>query len=182
MTPTLAFASFTTPMGLFSVAVGPDGALAAAAFGDRGALASRLRGAALVPDERRAAPARAQVEEWFRGERRAFSVPLAPSGTPFQRRVWDALCAIPFGETRSYAQVARTVGSSARAVGRANATNPICLIVPCHRVIGADGSLTGYAFGEDAKRRLLEFEAAAPRLAQRPADVCTAAANALSLA
>jgi len=87
-------------------------------------------------------------------------VPLAPIGTEFQKRVWDALCAIPVGETRGYAQLAGQLGSpqAARAVGRANATNPICLFVPCHRVIGADGSLTGFAFGEDIKRKLLEHE------------------------
>ena len=86
-------------------------------------------------------------------------MPLAPAGTAFQQRVWKALLRIPFGRTRSYGEIARELRSSARAVGRANSTNPVCLIVPCHRVIGADGSLTGFAFGEDLKRRLLEHEA-----------------------
>jgi methylated-DNA-[protein]-cysteine S-methyltransferase len=158
--PAYHFTQFTTPLGAFSVAVDPAGAVAAAAFGGEAALRGRLRGAALVPDARRTAAAREQVEAWFRGAKLEFSVELSPAGTAFQRRVWGALRAIPFGETRSYGDVARTVGSSARAVGRANATNPICLIVPCHRVIGSDGSLTGYAFGEDTKRRLLDFEAA----------------------
>jgi methylated-DNA-[protein]-cysteine S-methyltransferase len=154
------FTQFPTPMGAFSLAVDSAGAVAATAFGGRSALRARLRGAALVPDARGTATARRQVEAWFRGGSRDFSVELSPAGTPFQRRVWEALRRIPFGQTRSYGDVARTVRSSPRAVGRANATNPICLIVPCHRVIGSDGSLTGYAFGEGRKRRLLEFEAA----------------------
>jgi methylated-DNA-[protein]-cysteine S-methyltransferase len=96
----------------------------------------------------------------FGGKRRDFSVGLSASGTPFQRKVWAALREIPYGETRTYGDVARTVRSSPRAVGRANATNPVCLIVPCHRVIGSDGSLTGYAFGERTKRSLLRLEGA----------------------
>ncbi len=159
-TPTYHYAQFNTPMGGFCVAVDGAGAVAATAFGGKEALRRRLRGAALVSSERGTAAARKQIEAWFQGRRREFSIELSPAGTPFQRRVWEALRAIPFGETRSYGDVARTVGSSPRAVGRANATNPICLIVPCHRVVGSDGSLTGYAFGEDTKRRLLEFEAA----------------------
>ncbi len=158
--PTYRFTQFRTPMGEFSLAVDPAGAVAATAFGDEGALRGRMHGASLVRDPRRTAAAREQVEAWFRGDSQTFSVELSPAGTPFQRRVWDALREIPFGETRSYGDVARLVGSSPRAVGRANATNPICLIVPCHRVVGSDGSLTGYAFGEDTKRRLLEFEGA----------------------
>jgi methylated-DNA-[protein]-cysteine S-methyltransferase len=154
------YSVFKTPAGLFSVAVDSDGAVTAAAFGEGGALMKRLNRGTLVADARKTAPARRQVEAWFNGKRRDFSVGLAPAGTRFQRRVWTALGKIPFGETRSYGDIARTLGSSPRAVGRANATNPICLIVPCHRVIGADGSLTGYAFGKGTKRRLLAFEAA----------------------
>jgi len=154
------FTQITTPIGAFSVAVDAAGAVAATAFGGKGALSARLHGATLLPNARRTAAARRQIEAWFRGRRREFSVELSPAGTAFQRRVWDSLRGIPFGETRSYGDVARLVRSSPRAVGRANATNPICLIIPCHRVIGSDGSLTGYAFGEDRKRRLLEFEAA----------------------
>jgi methylated-DNA-[protein]-cysteine S-methyltransferase len=157
--PVFRYSTFRTPAGKFTVAVDHSGAIAATAFGDRGALRRRLRVGTLVRDERGAAPARRQVEAWFLGKVRGFSARLSPDGTAFQRRVWSALRRIPFGETRSYGDVARTVGSSARAVGRASATNPICLIVPCHRVIGADGSLTGFAFGERTKRRLLEFEA-----------------------
>jgi methylated-DNA-[protein]-cysteine S-methyltransferase len=157
-TPVFRYSTFKTPAGTFTVAVDASGAVAATAFGDRRALRKRLRAGALVHDEHGAAPVRRQVEDWFLGKARGFSARLSPAGTPFQRRVWAALRKIPFGETRSYGDVARAVGSSARAVGRASATNPVCLIVPCHRVIGADGSLTGFAFGEETKRRLLDLE------------------------
>jgi methylated-DNA-[protein]-cysteine S-methyltransferase len=158
--PVFHFSMFRTPFGRFSVAVDKSGAVAAAAFGNREALKSRLGRGTLVEDPKRTGEARRQVAAWFQGRRRDFSVGLSASGTPFQRKVWAALRRIPYGETRSYGDVARTVKSSARAVGRANATNPVCLIVPCHRVIGSDGSLTGYAFGERTKRRLLELEGA----------------------
>ncbi len=157
---TFHFTSFPTPVGTFSIAVDSRGAVAAAAFGRKAELRKRLKAGALVPNPQRAGAARKQVEAWFGGRRRDFSVTLAPAGSPFQKRVWAALGRIPHGQTRSYGELARALGSSPRAVGRANATNPICLIIPCHRVIGSDGSLTGYAFGEATKRRLLEFEAA----------------------
>jgi len=101
-----------------------------------------------------------QLEEFFAGERRRFDLPLAPGGTEFQRAVWSALADIPFGETRSYGELAQTIGrpGSARAVGAANGANPISVIVPCHRVIGAGGKLTGYAGGLPAKKVLLELE------------------------
>lgn len=87
-------------------------------------------------------------------------VPLAPRGTAFQRRVWDALLAIPYGETRTYGELAAALGSSARAVGSAVGKNPVSVIIPCHRVLGAGGSLTGYAGGLDRKRALLALERA----------------------
>jgi methylated-DNA-[protein]-cysteine S-methyltransferase len=104
---------------------------------------------------------RREIEEYFAGQRRTFTVRLAAAGTPFQQAVWSALRKIPFGQTASYGDIAVALGrpGAARAVGRANGTNPICVIVPCHRVIGADGSLTGFAFGEKIKRQLLELEA-----------------------
>lgn len=157
---TYHFSTFRTPAGAFSVAVDAAGSVAATAFGGRRALGARLRRGTLVADPGKTAEARAQVEAWFGGRRRAFTVRLAPAGTPFQRRVWGALRRIPFGQTRSYGDIARALKSSPRAVGRANATNPICLMVPCHRVIGSDGSLTGFAFGEARKRKLLGLEAA----------------------
>jgi methylated-DNA-[protein]-cysteine S-methyltransferase len=107
------------------------------------------------------AHARGELEEYFAGGRRAFSVPLAMHGTAYQRSVWQALLAIPYGETISYGELARRIGSAPRAVGLANGANPLPIIVPCHRVIGADGSLTGFGGGLPVKRALLELEGAA---------------------
>jgi len=156
--PIFHFSSFRTPAGRFSVAVDAAGSVVATAFGGEAALRGRLAKGALIKDAARTAAARRQVEAWFLGKRHDFTLGLSPAGTPFQRRVWATLTRIPYGQTRSYGEVARMVRSSPRAVGRANATNPICLIVPCHRVVGSDGSLTGYAFGEARKRRLLKLE------------------------
>ncbi len=101
-----------------------------------------------------------ELQEYFAGRRRDFDLPLAPRGTEFQRLVWDALRAIPYGETRSYGQIAAAVGRprACRAVGLANNRNPIAIIVPCHRVVGADGTLTGYAGGLPVKAALLTLE------------------------
>ncbi len=111
---------------------------------------------------------RRQLEEYFAGQRTEFDLPLSMHGTPFQRSVWSALCEIGYGQTASYGQVATRLGQpgAARAVGIANARNPISIIVPCHRVIGADGTLTGYGGGLERKRYLLELEQAStqPRL------------------
>ncbi len=106
--------------------------------------------------------AREQLREYFAGRRTAFDLPLAPRGTEFQRAVWREIAAIPFGETLSYAEVARRVGrpGAARAVGAATGRNPIPLVVPCHRVVGADGSLTGFGGGLETKRWLLAHEGA----------------------
>jgi methylated-DNA-[protein]-cysteine S-methyltransferase len=105
--------------------------------------------------------AKRQLQEYFAGKRKTFDVPLAPEGTPFQRTVWKAIAGVPFGATISYAELARRAGrpGSARAAGAAIGRNPIGIIVPCHRVVGADGSLTGYAGGMDKKRALLALEA-----------------------
>jgi methylated-DNA-[protein]-cysteine S-methyltransferase len=102
----------------------------------------------------------AQLEAYFAGELTTFDLPLAPQGSPFQRRVWSALRDIPYGQTESYGTLAERIGrpGAARAVGRANSQNPIAIIVPCHRVIGATGQLTGYAGGMDRKRALLDLE------------------------
>ena len=161
---TYYYSTFSTPAGDFSLAVNEAGAIVATAFGDSAALLSRLAKAqasgeiTLERDSWRTTEAREQIAAYFAGDRREFDLQLAPHGTLFQHRVWAALHAIPFGETRSYGDLARELKSSPRAVGRANATNPICLITPCHRVIGADGSLTGFAFGEEVKRQLLAHE------------------------
>ena len=103
-----------------------------------------------------------QLEEYFAGRRKQFTLKLDPSGTPFQRTVWSALLTIPFGETRSYAQIARQIGkpTATRAVGGANGRNPISIVTPCHRVVGSTGALTGFAGGLDVKAQLLAFEGA----------------------
>ncbi len=122
----------------------------------------------LTPSPETFAEVATQLEEYFAGQRKEFTVPLAPSGTPFQLAVWEQLTAIPYGSTVSYGDIARALGKrpvASRAVGLANGANPISVIVPCHRVIGSDGSLTGYGGGLDRKELLLRLEGAtAPAL------------------
>jgi methylated-DNA-[protein]-cysteine S-methyltransferase len=117
---------------------------------------------------------RAQLAAYFAGTRRAFDLPLAPMGTPFQLEVWAALRAIPYGATTSYGELARSIGKprAVRAVGAANGANPIAIVVPCHRVIGANGTLTGYGGGLPRKQLLLALEArvAGPQLPLWPAS------------
>lgn len=105
-----------------------------------------------------------EMQEYFEGKRTVFTLPLAAEGTDFQRRVWELLRGIPYGETTTYAQLADAIGNRAaiRAVGLANGRNPISIVVPCHRVIGSDGGLTGYAGGLERKSFLLELEGAMP--------------------
>ncbi len=145
-----------SPLGQLTL-VASDDALVAVEFPGRAPRGARGAGHPVL--ER----AREQLGEYFQGRRTAFDLPLAPPGTPFQRAVWKELCAIPFGQTLSYGELARRVGrpGAARAVGAANGQNPIAIIVPCHRVIGADGSLTGYGGGVERKRWLLAHERAA---------------------
>jgi len=145
-----------TPIGPMAAVVDEAGALAALLF------PHQPPPAGVSWDDERCAPVAAQLAEYFRGERRGFDLPLAPPGTEFQRAVWAELARIPYGATASYREVAERVGrpGASRAVGRANATNPIPIIVPCHRVIGSNGSPTGYAGGLDAKRILLDLERA----------------------
>jgi methylated-DNA-[protein]-cysteine S-methyltransferase len=156
------YETFPTPLGDFSVALDANEAVIATAFGGLLELRERFAADEVMPDPKRAATVRREVTEYFAGHRQTFTVKLSPSGTPFQHSVWAALQRIPFGATRSYGEIATLLGnpSASRAVGRANATNPICLLIPCHRVIGTDGSLTGFAFGAAIKRRLLEHEGA----------------------
>ncbi|MBL0520671.1 methylated-DNA--[protein]-cysteine S-methyltransferase [Aeromonas sp. A5] len=106
------------------------------------------------------APYLAEFEAYFAGRLQRFTLPLAASGTEFQQAVWQALCDIPYGETRSYGDIARAIGkpNAMRAVGAANGRNPLSIIVPCHRVIGQNGSLTGYAGGLEIKKALLQLE------------------------
>jgi len=105
-----------------------------------------------------------QLEEYFEGRRQEFELKLDPSGTPFQQSVWRALMEIPFGETRTYGEIASRIGQpgAARAVGAANGRNPLSIVAPCHRVVGSTGALTGFAGGLDVKERLLEFEKGVP--------------------
>jgi methylated-DNA-[protein]-cysteine S-methyltransferase len=125
-----------------------------------------LTGLTLRPDREDSAPnpflehAAEEIREYFAGSRRTFDLPLAPEGTEFQKKVWDALCAIPYGETRSYGRIAADVGNprAARAVGMACNRNPIGIIIPCHRVVGANGALTGYFGGLPLKAALLRLE------------------------
>jgi methylated-DNA-[protein]-cysteine S-methyltransferase len=114
-----------------------------------------------IGDERRFRDAAAQLGEYFAGRRQRFELPLAPRGTAFRQLVWRALQAIPYGATATYSEIARAIGQpqASRAVGGANHHNPLAIVIPCHRVIGSDGSMTGYGGGLDRKRLLLDLEA-----------------------
>lgn len=150
-------------MTYYTVAPSPLGALTLTSDGER--LTS-------LDVERRNAPRAAtrdpgpfaavvtQLHEYFAGERTVFDVPLSPAGTPFQLRVWGALQTIPYGTVTTYGDLARAIGApkAVRAVGRANATNPIAIVVPCHRVVGSDGALRGFRGGVERKARLLALE------------------------
>ncbi len=156
MSDVLYWAPITSCLGRFAATVDAMGRL----------LSFDLRACTVAPNgtrEDRAALAdiQQQISEYENGSRRNFDVVRAARGTPWQMRVWDALCEIPYGATWSYGALAKALGKpkSARAVGLANGQNPIGLIVPCHRVIGANGSLTGYGGGLPLKRALLEHEA-----------------------
>jgi methylated-DNA-[protein]-cysteine S-methyltransferase len=119
----------------------------------------------LTPSPETFTEVEAQLEAYFAGELKEFTLPLAPSGTPFQLAVWTELTKIPYGSTVSYGDIARALGKrlvASRAVGLANGANPISVIVPCHRVIGSDGSLTGYGGGLERKELLLRMEGAGP--------------------
>ena len=122
------------------------------------------------------ARAREQLDDYFAGKRSHFDLPLDLVGTEFQRRVWVALCDIAFGETISYGELARRIGNprAVRAVGLANGRNPVSIVVPCHRVIGADGSMTGYGGGIDRKRFLLALESRASMFAAPPEQLLPA--------
>ena len=153
------FCRIESGVGPLVATVDDEGRLVRLAFVD--GRAATAPGA--IEDAARCAAVVAQLREYFAGARREFDVALAPPGTPFQRRVWEELSRIPYGATISYRELARRVGNPAatRAVARANATNPIAIVVPCHRVIGSDGTLTGYGGGLHRKRYLLALEGAA---------------------
>lgn len=149
-----------SPVGPLTLVAGDDGLIAVLWDNDDPARVHVGRTEATSSHPVLEAAAR-QLAEYFAGTRKGFSLPLDPQGTAFQQSVWSALLAIPYGETRSYGQIARALGhpSAARAVGAANGRNPLSIIVPCHRLIGADRSLVGFAGGLDAKRHLLALEA-----------------------
>ena len=148
-----------SPIGTIEVMVNGGGAVVSVSFVDEPMPEVGETGHAC-------ARAVGQLEEYFRSERRRFELELEPEGTEFEYRVWSAVQRIPFGATDTYGEIARRLGEpdAARAVGHANARNPIAIIVPCHRVIGSDGDLTGYAGGLDRKKWLLDMESGQARL------------------
>lgn len=160
-TSTLSMLTLDSPLGMLRL-YGTDTDLASVCLPDGKQAAPEVP----VRETAALAATAAQLREYFAGTRTAFDLPLAPEGTAFQHSVWRILSTIPFGETWSYGAVARLLGQPAasRAVGAANGRNPIAIIVPCHRVIGASGALTGYAGGMDAKKWLLAHEAQHPVL------------------
>ncbi len=161
----VSYTSLQTPIGLLQLFGIPHGLLSIALPNESRAAADarigRQLGALAIREDAAAhAAALTQLTAYFEGRLRSFDVPLDPRGTPFQRLVWDAVLAVPYGETRSYGEIAQAIGRPAavRAVGAANGANPLPLIVPCHRIVGADGTLTGYGGGLDIKQQLLEME------------------------
>jgi methylated-DNA-[protein]-cysteine S-methyltransferase len=156
---TLAHSIFPSPVGALTL-VASDTGLVAILWEDDDPARVRMGARAERNDHPILEMAAAQLTDYFGGRLQAFTVPLDFRGTPFQQTIWAALCDIPFGETRSYGDVARAVGrpTASRAVGAANGRNPISIIAPCHRVVGANGALTGFAGGVETKRWLLDFE------------------------
>lgn len=150
----MAYLSFSSPVGDLTL-FEEDGALVALEWGraENGSETPLLRGA------------RRQIDDYFVGRRRAFDLPLSPAGSPFQRRVWEAMRAIPFGDRRSYGEIAAEIGSAPRAVGGACGRNPLPILIPCHRVVAANGRLGGYSGegGAVTKRSLLDLESARRR-------------------
>ena len=161
----VAVARLETPQGTAQLYGTARGLLMVALPGEMRAfteawLRREARGARLIEDEAALPEARAQLAEYFAGARRAFDLALDWRGTPFQRAVWEAVCAVPYGETRTYGEIAAILGrpGAARAVGAANGANPLAPIVPCHRLVGTDGSLRGYGAGLGMKQWLIELE------------------------
>ena len=154
----MSYAQVDSPVGALTLVADGD-ELIGVYFSNAALVASPPLG--WVHDERRLRPAAVQLAEYFAGQRTRFELPLAPRGTSFQRAVWAALLAIPYGETTSYGELARAIGkpTGSRAVGAANGRNPLSIVIPCHRVIGADGSMTGYGGEISRKRILLDHEA-----------------------
>ncbi len=155
----------TTPVGVLTL-IASDRGLAAILWQDDSPRRIRLDPRVENADHPLLLQAEQQLQEYFAGTRQRFDLPLDFAGTEFQRKVWAALVSIPFGETRSYKQIAEQIGhpSAMRAVGAANGRNPVSIIAPCHRVIGANGKLTGFAGGLDIKAFLLSLESGASQV------------------
>jgi methylated-DNA-[protein]-cysteine S-methyltransferase len=158
-TTTYVFKTLPTPVGRLRL-VGSDGGLAAILWENDDPKRVPLPIAGESPEHPVLVEVARQLDEYFAGERLAFDLPLDFHGTAFQKDVWTALLNVPYGQTRSYAQIAEQIGrpTATRAVGAANGRNPISIIAPCHRIIGANGTLTGFAGGLDAKAWLLRHE------------------------
>ncbi len=157
---TCVYKKMPSPVGELTLVAGDQG-LVAVLWEDDDPARVRLEDFTEMKKHPILAVAERQLREYFANERRTFSLALDPRGTDFQKKVWRALQTIPFGETRSYGQLAQQIGrpTASRAVGAANGRNPLSIIVPCHRVIGANGKLTGFAGGLKAKAYLLKLEA-----------------------
>lgn len=156
----LYYKEIKSPVGKLKL-VADESALIAILWESDGPARVRLNGAPKPGHEHAVlSAAEEQLGEYFAGKRESFDLPLAPLGTEFQKKVWKALRRIPFGKTWSYRELAVAIGSpkASRAVGAANGRNPLSIVVPCHRVIGADGSLTGFAAGVEVKAKLIELE------------------------
>lgn len=156
----LHFTRISSPVGVLKL-VATDSALVAVAWRDEGAGQVAVQDAVECRSHRVLDEASSQLQAYFAGERREFDLPIELLGSEFQCRAWQALRTIPYGETRTYADMARLIGqpTAVRAVGAANGRNPLSIIVPCHRVIGSSGALTGFGGGLDAKAKLLALEA-----------------------
>jgi methylated-DNA-[protein]-cysteine S-methyltransferase len=162
----IVFARFDSPVGELLLVGSRQGAPGAHPVSLQGIyFAGAQHAEGVVPEDAREQPAAftaaiAQLRDYFSGKRTSFDLDLAPIGTEFQREVWKALAAIPYGETMTYGDIAKAIGrpSAVRAVGAANGRNPLSIVVPCHRVIGSDGTLTGYAGGLENKKTLLALE------------------------
>ena len=162
---TYSTATIPSPTGDLTL-IATDVGLAAILWQDGDRPQARYQPRAAAPDHPVIAATVRQLGEYFAGTRTAFDLPLAPQGTAFQRAVWAQLDAIPYGETRSYADIARAIGrpTATRAVGAANGQNPLPIVAPCHRVIGSNGALTGFGGGLPNKILLLDLESRVSRL------------------
>lgn len=154
-----------SPLGKILIAVNENGALVSLTFckdDNAEAVAATVAqpGETIIWDAARCERVARQLQAYFCGERQTFDLPLALRGTPFQQQVWEELTRIPYGTTVSYRELAERIGrpTASRAVGQANGANPVAIVVPCHRVVGTNGTLTGYAYGVSRKERLLHWE------------------------